>query len=154
MSTLYYYEDFIVDESWHSIGVFSSTKDQIIEFASLYDPQPMHLNEAAGKASMLGDLASSGWQTGALLIKQMVEQLLTNTVNYGSPGVKEAHWLAPFFPDDCLSVRYKVLSKRVSNSKPHMGIIDFLIEAANQDDRKVMTMVSTQFIGLKTGGQS
>lgn len=154
MSTLYYYEDFIVDERWHSIGVFSSTKDQIIDFASLYDPQPMHLNEAAGKASMLGGLASSGWQTGALLIKQMVEQLLTNTVNYGSPGVKEAHWLAPVYPDDCLSVRYKVLSKRVSNSKPHMGIIDFFIEAANQDDIKVMTMVSTQFIGLKTGGQT
>ncbi len=154
MRTLFYYEDFTVDESWHSIGEFSSTKDQIIDFASLYDPQPMHLNEAAGKASMLGGLASSGWQTGALLIKQMVEQLLRNTVNYGSPGVKEAHWLAPVFPDDCLSVRYKVLSKRVSNSKPHMGIIDFLIEAANQDDLKVMTMVSTQFIGLKTGGQS
>lgn len=154
MRTLFYYEDFTVNESWHSIGEFSSTKDQIIDFASLYDPQPMHLNEAAGKASMLGGLASSGWQTGALLIKQMVEQLLTNTINYGSPGVKEAHWLAPVFPDDCLSVRYKVLSKRVSKSKPHMGIIDFLIEAANQDDLKVMTMVSTQFIGLKTGGQT
>ncbi len=154
MNTLIYFEDFTVDENWHSIGEFSSTKDQIISFASLYDPQPMHLDEAAGKASLLGGLASSGWQTGALLIKQMVEQLLTNTINYGSPGVKEAHWLAPFFPDDRLSVRYKVLSKRVSQSKPHMGIIDFFIEATNQDNIKVMTMISTQFIGLQAGGQS
>jgi len=154
MNTLIYFEDFTVDESWHSVGEFSSTKDQIISFASLYDPQPMHLDEAAGKASLLGGLASSGWQTGALLIKQMVEQLLTNTINYGSPGVKEAHWLTPVFPDDRLSVRYKVLSKRVSQSKPHMGIIDFFIEATNQDNNKVMTMVSTQFIGLRTGGTS
>jgi len=154
MTSLYYYEDFTVDESWHVVGDFSSTKDQIISFASLYDPQPMHLDETAGKASLLGGLASSGWQTGALLIKQMVEQLYKDTNNYGSPGVKEAHWLAPVFPDDCLSVRYKVLSKRISNSKPHMGIIDFFIEATNQDNIKIMTMVSTQFIGVRGGNGS
>ena len=149
MKKIIYYEDFIVDECWHELGCFSSSREDIIEFASLYDPQPMHLIEEAGKASMLGGLASSGWQTGALLIKQMVEQLLINTENYGSPGVKEAHWLAPVFPDDRLSVRYQVKSKRLSNSKPHMGIIDFFIEAQNQTRASVMTMVSTQFIGVR-----
>ncbi len=152
MSTLFFYEDFNVDEHWHSLGEFSSSKEEIIAFASLYDPQPMHLSEEAGKASLLGGLASSGWQTGALLIKQMVEQLLIKTKNYGSPGVKEAHWLAPVFPDDRLSARYQVKSKRVSNSKPHLGIIDFFIEAQNQTGVPVMTMVSTQFIGLRGKG--
>ena len=149
MSSHIYYEDFIVDEHWHELGCFASSKEEIVAFASLYDPQPMHLSEEAGEASMLGGLASSGWQTGALLIKQMVEQLLIKTENYGSPGVKEAHWLAPVFPDDRLTVRYQIKSKRVSNSKPHMGIIDFLIEAQNQSGEPVMTMVSTQFIGVR-----
>jgi acyl dehydratase len=149
MNQIIYFEDFKVDGPWHELGCFSTSTADMIEFASLYDPQPMHLDEEAGKASMLGGLASSGWQTGALLIKQMVEQLLINTKNYGSPGVKEAHWLAPVFPDDRLSVRYQVKSKRVSNSKPHMGIIDFFIEAQNQAGEPVMTMVSTQFIGLR-----
>ena len=149
MTNTLFYEDFIVNESWHSVGEFSSSKDQLISFAKLYDPQPMHLDEEAGNASMLGGLASSGWQTGALLIKQMVERLYKNTQNYGSPGVKEAHWLQPVFPNDVLSVRYQVHSKRVSSSKPHMGIIDFFIEAKNQTGKPVMTMVSTQFIGLR-----
>ncbi len=149
MNNTLFYEDFTVEELWHSIGDFSSSKDQLISFASLYDPQPMHLDDAAGKASMLGGLASSGWQTGALLIRQMVEQLYKNTKNYGSPGVKEAHWLAPVFPGDVLSVRYQVRSKRISKSIPHMGIIDFFIEAKNQHDEPVMTMLSTQFIGLR-----
>lgn len=149
MNDTFFYEDFIIDENWHVLQSFSSTKDQIITFATLYDPQPMHLDEEAGEASILGGLASSGWHTGALLIKQMVEHLLINTKNYGSPGVKKAHWLAPVYPDDQLAARYKVLNKRISKSKPYMGIIDFLIEATNQHETIVMTMISTQFIGVR-----
>ena len=89
MTNTLFYEDFIVNESWHSVGEFSSSKDQLISFAKLYDPQPMHLDEEAGKASMLGGLASSGWQTGALLIKQMVERLYKNTKNFQIRRIEE-----------------------------------------------------------------
>ncbi len=149
MKTYEFFEDFELCDDWIPLGETSVTKEEIISFARVYDPQPMHLDEEAGAASMLGGLAGSGWHTGALLIRMMVDRLLQDCAYYGSPGVGEVNWLAPLYPDDTLSGRCKIVSARRSQSKPHLGIVGFIVEGLNQNGEVVIRTTPTQFIGVK-----
>ncbi len=149
MVTFEYFEDFQVSDEWIPLEETSVSKEEIISFAKIYDPQPMHLDEEAGAASMLGGLAASGWHTGALLIRFLVGEILSKCSYFGSPGIGEVNWLAPFYPGDKLSVRCKVTGVRRSRSKPHLGIVEFVVEGVNQNNVVVIRTTPTQFIGVK-----
>ncbi|WP_127090231.1 MaoC family dehydratase [Aquabacter cavernae] len=122
-----FFEDFIEGEV-KTYGAYKVTEAEIIDFARQFDPQPMHLDAAAGAASMLGALAASGWHTCAIMQKLTCEGFLLNAAGRGSPGVSEVKWKMPVFPGDVLSVRRKVLESRTSKTKPDMGLVTFRLE--------------------------
>ena len=144
-----YFEDFHVNDTFDLGTTPQVTAQEIIAFASQFDPQPFHLDPEAAKASAFGQLVASGWHTVALLMRLLVDGLLNQTISMGSPGVDEVRWLRPLRPGDALHARFIVLDATPSRSKATMGIIRSRMEAWNQDDELVMTMVGIHFLGRR-----
>ncbi|GGF85721.1 enoyl-CoA hydratase [Rhizobium wenxiniae] len=110
----------------------------IIEFASEFDPQPMHLDEEAGKASILGGLAASGWHTASLFMRMMYDGWLADSSSEGSPGIEFMEWKKPVLAGDTLSGRSTVIEARPLRSRPGLGLVKFLHEVINQNGEVVM----------------
>src|SRR5436190_18063333 len=119
---LLHFEDFAAGES-RDFGRYVVTATEIKDFAQEFDQQPFHLDEEAGKKSILGGLCASGWHTGAMLMRMMVDGYLGRSASLGSPGLDELKWLKPVFPGDALKARFTVIAKRQSSKNSGMGII-------------------------------
>ena len=84
------------------------TREEILAFAAEFDPQPMHLDEAAANASMLKGLSGSGWHLCSIMMRMMFDGFIGRTASLGSPGVNEMRWLAPLRPGDDLTLDVEV----------------------------------------------
>ena len=118
------------------------TREEILAFAREYDPQPMHLDEEAAKASMLKGLSGSGWHPCSLLMRMMFDGFIGRTASMGSPGVNELRWLAPLRPGDDLTVDIEVADARISRSRPETGIVTFKAVVRNAAGVALCEMVS------------
>ena len=127
----YTYEDFAVGREF-PLGPQSISAAQIIEFASEFDPQPMHLSEEAGRRSILGGLAASGWHTCSLLMRMMADSYISNSTSQGSPGIDYVDWKKPVLAGDTLSGKSIVLEQRASASRPGSGLVKLRHELYNQ----------------------
>lgn len=107
------------------------TREEIIAFATEFDPQPMHLDEEAAKHSMLRGLSGSGWHLGSLMMRMLFDGFLQRTASLGSPGVDELRWLSPLRPGDDLTLDVEVKQARVSRSRPTTGIVTFGMRVRN-----------------------
>lgn len=144
-----HFEDIVVGTS-QSFGRYEVTRDEVIEFASKYDPQPFHLDDEAAAATHFGRLSASGWHTCAMTMAMLVENLKANRqAGLGSPGIDELRWLKPVFPGDTLRCESEVLVKRRSRSRPEMGLFKSRLTVFNQDDAPVMQMVSNGLIRVR-----
>ncbi|GAB5481336.1 MAG: MaoC family dehydratase [Parasphingorhabdus sp.] len=144
-----FYEDIQIDVV-QKYGSYEVTKDEVIEFASKYDPQPFHLDEEAAAKTHFGRLSASGWHSAAMMMRMMVDQMNANKqAGLGSPGVDNLRWLKPVYPGDTLRCEHVTLEKRRSESRPEMGIMKGKITVLNQHDEKVMTMESTGLIQVR-----
>lgn len=122
-----FWEDLVEGEVKTSLP-YTVTRDEILDFARNYDPQPMHLSEAAGKASMLGGLAASGWHTCSIMMRLLFDSLLARAAGLGSPGIEETRWSEPVFPEDVVHLRRTVTETRSSKSRPDRGLVTFKLE--------------------------
>src|SRR6186997_1349876 len=119
------------------------TREEIVAFAAEFDPQPMHLDEAAATASLLGGLAASGWHSCCLLMRMIADGFLLGSTSMGGPGVEEVRWHKPLRPGTRIRVRKTVLDARASNSRPQMGLVKFLFEMLDEQDAIVTTLTTT-----------
>ena len=143
-----HFEDF-ADGDVAEYGPKVVTREEIIAFAAEFDPQPMHLDEEAARASMLGGLAASGWHSCAMMMRMMCDWFLHDAASWGGPGVYEVKWLKPVRPGDALMLRRTVASTRVSNSRPEIGFVKFDYEFINQARERVMTLTCTLMIARR-----
>ncbi|MER2534277.1 MAG: MaoC family dehydratase [Rhizobiaceae bacterium] len=127
------------------------TAEEIIEFASEFDPQPFHLDEQAGRASILGGLAASGWHTCCMLMRMVADKVLNGSLAQGAPGIDELRWLKPVLAGDTLTARIHVLSTRVSRSRPSIGFIAMRSEMWNQRGERVMEQSNSVMFRLRGG---
>ena len=139
MTYKYHWEDFQVGPPVE-LGRHTVTRDEIVDFAKRYDPQPFHVDEEAAAHSFYGGLIASGWHTCAIAMRLMCDSYLLDSASMGSPGVENLRWLRPVRPDDTLRVMRTVLETRTSASRPEMGIVKFLWEVFNQSSEIVMSM--------------
>lgn len=146
-----YFEDF-VDGEVKTFGSHTVSEAEIIDFASVYDPQPMHVDKAAGAASLLGGLAASGWHSCAIMMRLICDGFLLRTAGMGSPGVTENTWRAPVFPGDTLTLRRTVMESRSSKSRPDMGLVTFRFELVKQDKTVALDQVCVVMIGRRNPG--
>lgn len=148
-----YFEDIAVGTTAR-FGAYQVTREEVIDFARKYDPQPFHLDDDAAAKTHFGRLSASGWHTCAMVMSMVVANLANNRqAGLGSPGIDELRWLKPVYPGDTLSCETEVLEKRVSVSRPEMGLFKSRMTVRNQDDVAVMTMVSNGMVATRpTGG--
>jgi acyl dehydratase len=138
MTKKLYLEDLRVGQRLRSKSVTISAQD-IIGFARDSDPQYFHLDAEAAKDSMFGGLVASGWQTGALSIKLLIDSADPPFAG-GLVGV-EAHiaWKLPVRPGDSLRVEAEVT--RIVHPRRHAdrGFVSMNLETYNQRDEAVLT---------------
>ena len=144
-----YFEDLVVGAK-ASFGSYAVTREEVIAFASQYDPQPFHLDDEAAAQTHFGRLSASGWHTCAMTMAMIVENLkATEQAGLGSPGHDELRWITPVYPGDTLRCETELLEKRQSQSKPEMGIFRSKMMVFNQDDVIVMSFVSIAMIRVR-----
>jgi acyl dehydratase len=146
-----YFEDMIVGTKTRSSRTYKVTREEVIEFASKYDPQPFHLDDEAAKQTYFGRLSASGWHTGAMAMRLMVEtsREAEPTAALGSPGLDELRWVKPVYPGDELVVETELIEKRRSKSRPDMGITKARQTIFNQHGEVVMTMIGNGLIRVR-----
>jgi acyl dehydratase len=152
MSKLYF-EDFAPGQV-RTYGPRIVTREEIVAFATEFDPQPMHLDEDAARQSILGGLAASGWHSCCIMMRMMVDGFVLNSSSMGSGGIDEVKWLLPVRPDDALTLRASVLDTRASKSRPELGLVTVLLELVNQNGATAMTLRSPLMFGRREGGAS
>jgi acyl dehydratase len=133
-----YFEDYPVGAVFVG-GPIEVSEEDILDFARRYDPQLMHIDKLAAEAGQFGGLIASGWHTGSLMMRLMVEHFVPSG-NLASPGLDELRWLRPMRPGDRLSLRVTVESARRSRSKPDQGVVTSLVETLNQNGDVVMSL--------------
>ena len=144
-----FYEDLAIGQK-QAFGHYEVTREEVIEFASKYDPQPFHLDDDAAAATHFGRLSASGWHTCAMTMAMLVENLKANRqAGLGSPGIDQLRWKKPVFPGDTLRCESVVIEKRRSGSRPEMGIFKSSLTVFNQNDEPVLEMVSNGLISTR-----
>lgn len=137
-----YFEDLVIGEETE-FGSYDVTREEVLEFARKYDPQPFHLSDEAAAKTHFGRLAASGWHTCAMTMAVIARHVVeTEQAGLGSPGVDELRWLKPVYPGDRLTVHGKVVDKTPSRSRPDIGSVRTETTVTNQDAVPVMRFTS------------
>lgn len=145
-----HFEDFTEGQRLE-FGDHPVTTDEVIRFARDFDPQPFHLDEDAGRDSLLGGLAASGWHVSAIGMRLVFDGFLHRAASLGAPGIDEVRWLKPVRPGDRLRLESVVTAVRASRSRPDRGIVSFDFALLNQDGAVVMRQSNSIMMGRRTG---
>ena len=137
-----YFEDLVVGKETYfgSVGV---TREEVLEFARRYDPQPFHLSDEAAAKTYFGRLSASGWHTCAMTMGVIARKVVAEEqAGLGAPGIDELRWLKPVYPGDTLHVNGVIVETTPSRSKPDIGSFRTKTTVTNQDDVPVLTFTS------------
>jgi acyl dehydratase len=143
-----YFEDYTPGDVYE-FGTITVTEREIIEFAKQFDPQYFHIHPEKAVESRFGGIIASGWHTVGLAMRMFVDNFVSHVASLASPGVDEVRWPNPVRPGDTLRVRVTILEARPSRSKPDRGIVRAKVEAINQKDELVLSMVGMSIIGRR-----
>lgn len=147
MTTLYY-EDISVGDSF-DLGSYTVSREEIISFATQYDPQPFHIDPVAAEESPFNGIIASGWHTISITNRLVVDEFLNTIANQGGLGAESISWAAPVRPGDTITAELDVLEKRVSESNQSVGILRTEKRAVTQDETEVLTYKTANLIARK-----
>ena len=140
-----YLEDFAVGQKFGS-GRLRIDRERVLAFATEFDPQPFHLDEAAARRSIFGGLSVSGWYTAAVTMRLLFETELRPAGGIIGVGLEECRWPRPVRPGDMLRVECVVIGVRPSKSRPQQGLIKVRTSTLNQDDKVVLEHVANLIV--------
>jgi acyl dehydratase len=144
----FYYEDVTVGATV-TVGTTQVTADEIVAFATAFDPQPMHLDAEAAKTTMVGQLCASGFHSCAIMMRLLCDGFLLEAASLGSPGMEDVRWLKPVLPDQPLTARFTTVSKRPLASRPGVGVARMRFEMIDDRGDVLMTWDSGQFLAMR-----
>jgi acyl dehydratase len=134
-----YFEDLVIGAETY-FGSYDVTREEVLEFARKYDPQPFHLSDEEAAKTHFGKIAASGWHTAAMVMAVIARHVVEERqAGLGSPGIDELRWKKPVFPGDTIHVRGTIIEKTPSRSRPGMGSFRSRTSVTNQDGDVVMT---------------
>jgi acyl dehydratase len=156
-----YFDDINVGDRME-LGSHTFTADDIKTFASQYDPQAFHMDEAAAAASHFGALCASGWHTIAVWMRLRVlygrredtERAARGEViaKLGpSPGFRELRWLRPVYTGDTITYASEIAEKRASQSRPGWGLVFARNTGTNQKGEVIMSFIGSGFVERRPG---
>ena len=145
------------------VGSFTFTAELIKKFAAQFDPQAFHLDEEAGRKSLFGGLAASGWHVGSVCMKLMVadgQRMSKEAAARGeeipvwgpSPGFRELRWIKPVLAGDTIGFSTVTESKRTSEKRPEWGILQSRMTGINQRGEQVYSLLATAFVPRRNAG--
>ena len=132
-----YFEDFHLGQRFDSVGSYKVTAAEIKEFGEKYDPQPFHLDEAAGEGSFFHGLAASGWLSAAIVMRLRVLSIHVVGGMIGA-GAEEMRWTEPVRPGDTLRTEIEVVGVRYAKKRKDYGVVTTTTLAFNQDGKIVL----------------
>jgi len=134
-----YLEDFEVGQI-HRFGRYEVTRDEVLDFAGRWDPQPFHLSDEGAAKTHFGSISASGWHTAAMTMAMVVaeQDKADDGGSLGAVGIDALRWLKPVKPGDVLRIETEVLEVRPSEKRPAMGSVRNRITVFNQKDEPVM----------------
>ncbi|MEO8625308.1 MAG: MaoC family dehydratase [Candidatus Limnocylindrales bacterium] len=141
-----YYEDFRVGEVIVSPQTYEVTRDNVRAFATEFDPQPMHLEDAAAQASVFGELTASGWQTLAATMRLMVLSPLFASGEVVGVGIDKLRWLKPVLPGYLLTAQAEILEMRPSKSRSDRGYLRLRTTTYGPDRLELATQEQTVLV--------
>ena len=148
----WYFEDFQVGQELR-LGGRTVTEEEIIAFARQFDPQPFHVDHDAAAASIFKGVIASGWHTCSMMMRMVVDGLLSHSSSMGSPGLDSIRWLKPVRAGDTLSVAYITKEVRPSASKPDRGVVVSVWQASNQHGEIVATVEGMGMFGRRPAAE-
>jgi acyl dehydratase len=119
-------------------GEATVSAEDIKRFASEFDPQPFHLDEAAAQNTVFKGLAASGWHTAAIAMRLAVQARPLGPHPLMGAGVDDLRWMKPVRPGDTLHLEGEVIELIPSRSKPQ-GVARVKWTAYNQHGEAVYT---------------
>jgi len=151
-----FFEDMTVGQR-RDIGSFTFTADAIKRFAAQFDPQRFHLDEEAGRNSLFGGLAASGWHVGSVCMKLLVADGQRQSAEaqargeevaaWGpSPGFRDLRWIKPVLAGDTVSFASEIVALRTSETRPEWGILQGRNTGTNQRGELVYSILATAFV--------
>jgi acyl dehydratase len=141
-----YFEDLEVGKETQ-FGSYAVTREEVLDFARKYDPQPFHLSDEAAAKTYFGRLSASGWHTCAMTMAVIARAVVREEqAGLGSPGIDELRWLKPVYPGDTLHVAGRIIEKTPSRSKPEIGSFRTQTTVTNQDGAEVLRFTSIVLI--------
>lgn len=150
---LLFFEDFRPGRLFE-LGDRALSEAEIVGFAQLWDPQPIHLDVAAAQEGPFGGLIASGWQTACVWMRLYVDAVISRSAILAAPGLEEMRWLVPVRPGMRLHGSATVLESWLSERTPGRGTMRLRGELATDDGRTVMTMVARGHVRLRDGGRA
>ena len=156
-----FFEDIKVGDR-AEVGRHTFTAGEIKKFATKFDPQPFHLDEAAAAKSIFGALCASGWHTASVWMGLMVEHNKREDAAQRargepvaalgpSPGFRELKWLKPVYVGDTITYATEIVETRASNSRPGWGLMSFKNTGVNQNNEPVISFISVAFVERRKG---
>lgn len=143
-----YYEDFQEGRKFVS-GERTVSAEEIVAFASEFDPQPMHLDEKAGKASILGGLSGSGWHMSSIAMRLFYDTVIVHSAGEGGPGIDVMEWRRPLIAGDTVRLTVTVRSRRPLASRPGIGLVTMEHEMTNQKGERLMRMQAPVILRMR-----
>ena len=151
-----FFEDLKIGQR-REVGSFTFTADAIKKFAAQFDPQRFHLDEEAGRQSLFGGLAASGWHVAAVCMKLLVadgQSQAREAAGRGeavavwgpSPGFRELRWIRPVLAGDTVSFSNRVETRRTSEKRPEWGILQIRNTGTNQRGEAAYSLLATAFV--------
>lgn len=125
-----------------ALGPYVVSRQELLDFAAEFDPQPFHLDEEAAKASVLGGLAASGWHKSSIMMCMVCDALFSKVDTIGSSGIDDIKWLKPVYAEETLSGTLTITQVRQSRSNPEVGIFTFTVEVSDQHGTSKASMRS------------
>lgn len=147
-----YFEDFAVGDT-EEFGNYITSQEDIIEFATEFDPQPFHIDPDAAKEHFFGGIIASGWHTGSMLMRMIVDHQVGNAASMGSPGMDELRWIRPVRPGEQLKAQSEVLQSTPHKYKNDRGFIKFKHTVLTHDGEIKMTMTSSILFGKRPSNE-
>ena len=127
-----FFEDFALGQMFYA-GPIEMTAERIKSFATEFDPQPFHMDEAAAQSTLFAGLAASGWHTAAVTMRMLADSGLNIVGGTIGAGVEELRWPRPVRPGDRLRLEVEVVDLRTSRSRPERGIVKVRLTTLNQN---------------------
>ncbi|MEX0838270.1 MAG: MaoC/PaaZ C-terminal domain-containing protein [Parvibaculum sp.] len=143
-----YFDDFVVGECHDIPATYEMTKNEIVSFASKWDPQPFHVDEAAAAKSIYGTLTACGTHIQAVVLF-LAARLPEETAVIGALGYDEVRFLKAAKLGDTLRLVIECIETKPSSSKPDRGVVKNRHTLMNQSGETVFTQTTTLLIARK-----